>query len=102
MAPFHILVALTAGDRHGYALMTDVEELSGGHVKMGPGTLYGTLKRLVNQGLVEEVSASDDADDPRRRYYRLTALGSRVCAAEAERLAKLARVASRNLRPGLA
>jgi DNA-binding PadR family transcriptional regulator len=103
-APFHILVALTAGENHGYALMSDVETLSDGSVRMGPGTLYGTLKRLVEQGLVEESLHRPDpeTDDERRRYYRLTALGSRVCAAEAERLASLARVARRNLRPGLA
>ena len=103
-APFHILVALTAGESHGYALMTDVQELSDGSVRMGPGTLYGTLKRLVEQGLVEESDRRPDPelDDERRRYYRLTALGTRVCAAEAERLASLARVARRNLRPGLA
>ena len=103
-APFHILVALTAGESHGYALMNDVHELSSGSVRMGPGTLYGTLKRLVEQGLVEESDRrpDPDLDDERRRYYRLTALGARVCAAEAERLASLARVARKNLRPGLA
>lgn len=103
-APFHLLVALTAGDRHGYGLMQDVEELSGGRVKMGPGTMYGTLKRMCNDGLVEESSRRPDRDldDQRRRYYRLTPLGAQVCAAEADRLAALARAARRNLRPGVA
>lgn len=103
-APFHILVALTRGERHGYALMGDVEALSNGSVRMGPGTLYGTLKRLVDQGLVEESDHRPEpgVDDERRRYYELTALGAEVCAAEAERLASLARVARRNLRPGIA
>ncbi len=103
-APFHILVALTAGEKHGYAVMNDVQTLSDGSVKMGPGTLYGTLKRLVEQGLVEESDHRPDPelDDERRRYYRLSPLGALVCAAEAERLASLARVARRNLRPGMA
>ena len=103
-APFHLLVALTAGDRHGYALMQDVEELSAGRVKMGPGTMYGTLKRLCADGLVEETARrpDPDLDDARRRYYRLTRLGEQVCSAEAERLAALAKVARRNLKPGLA
>ena len=102
-AQFHILVALSAGDLHGYAIMQAVESSSDGLVKIGPATLYGTLKRLVADGLAEEVArpASSD-DDPRRRYYRLTSLGGRVCAAEAERLATLVRFARRHLKPGMA
>ena len=100
-AQFHVLVALTAGDRHGYAIMQAVEESSGGIVKMGPATLYGTLKRLVDEGLAEETDRrpSED-DDQRRRYYHLTALGRRVCAAEADRLDALVNVARINLGPG--
>lgn len=99
---FHILVALSGGQRHGYAIMGDVEELSRRTVRMGPGTLYGTLKRLVDDGLVEEVDGQvHTPEDERRRYYRLTGLGQRVCAAEADRLARLVRVAKNNLRPGL-
>lgn len=102
-AQFHVLVALTEGERHGYAIMQDVEESSSGVVRMGPATLYGTLKRLVEQGLAEELPRRATADgDQRRRYYQLTALGQRVCAAEADRLSHLVRLARTNLRPGLA
>ena len=102
-AQFHVLVALTQGDRHGYAVMQAVEESSGGIVKMGPATLYGTLKKLVDQGLAEEVPEPPSADDDqRRRYYRLTGLGRRVCVAEADRLAGLVAITRTNLSPGLA
>ena len=99
---FHVLVALTAGEHHGYAIMGAVEESSGGLVQMGPATLYGTLKRLVDAGLTEESDRRlDEDDDQRRRYYRLTGLGQQVCHAEAERLAKLVATARMNLKPGL-
>ncbi len=102
-AQFHVLGALTDGDRHGYAIMQAVEESSSGVVRMGPATLYGTLKRLVDQGFAEELAQQPDAnDDSRRRYYRLTGLGQRVCVAEADRLARLVRIARTNLRPGMA
>ena len=102
-AQFHVLVALTEGERHGYAIMQAVEESSSGVVRMGPATLYGTLKKLVDQGLAEELSKRPDADDDqRRRYYRLTGLGERVCSAEASRLASLVRITRANLRPGIA
>lgn len=101
-AQFHVLVALTAGERHGYALMQSIEASSEGTVRMGPATLYGTLKRLVNDGLVEELPHRDNSSDRRRRYYRLTDIGQRVCAAEAARLAALVKVTRANLRPGLA
>lgn len=100
-AQFHVLVSLTSGERHGYAIMQDVEASSNGLVRMGPATLYGTLKRLVEAGLVEEVGQRPEADDDqRRRYYRLTGLGRRVCSAEANRLDGLVRVTRANLRPG--
>ncbi|MEX0666648.1 MAG: PadR family transcriptional regulator [Acidimicrobiia bacterium] len=103
IAHFHVLVALTAGEKHGYAIMREVDELSRGAVRMGPGTLYGTLKKLVDQHLLEEVSGrAAGPEDERRRYYRLTGLGQQVCAAESDRLARLVRVARSNLRPGLA
>ncbi|HEX4654526.1 MAG TPA: PadR family transcriptional regulator [Mycobacteriales bacterium] len=104
VAPFHILVALTGGEKHGYGLMRDVETQSDGQVKMGPGTLYGTLKRLCAQGLVEPtaVARTTGSDDDRRRYYRLTDLGAAVCHAEASRLAGLARTVRRNLKARVA
>ena len=102
-AQFHVLVALTDGELHGYAIMQAVERSSDGVVRMGPATLYGTLKRLVDEGLAEELPRRPSSDDDqRRRYYRLTGLGRTVCLAEADRLAKLVRVTRTNLRPGLA
>jgi DNA-binding PadR family transcriptional regulator len=86
-----VLVALADGEKHGYAIMRDVAELSGGAVRMGSGTLYGSIKRMLDQGLIEEAEERPDPalDDQRRRYYRLTALGRRVGAAENARLATL-------------
>ena len=96
-------MALTEGERHGYAIMQAVESSSDGTVRMGPATLYGTLKRLVDQGLAEESAHRPvPDDDQRRRYYRLTGLGQRVCAAEAERVARLVRITRSNLHPGMA
>lgn len=87
----HIIVALASGEKHGYAIMRDLEELSDGQVKMGPGTLYGSIKRMLDQGLLEESEERPDPalDDQRRRYYRLSELGHRVGAAEQDRLARL-------------
>lgn len=87
----HIIVALAGGEKHGYAIMRDVDELSDGVVRMGPGTLYGSIKRMIDQGLVEETDERPDPalDDQRRRYYRLTELGRRVGAAEQARLTQL-------------
>ncbi len=87
----HIIVALAAGEKHGYAIMRDIDDLSGGSVSMGPGTLYGSIKRMIDQGLVQETDERPDStlDDERRRYYRLTALGQRVGAAEQARLTAL-------------
>lgn len=102
-AQFHVLVALTEGEKHGYAIMQAVERSSDGIVRMGPASLYGTLRRLVEQRLVEESSHRPmPNDDQRRRYYRLTGMGQRVCTAEAERLASLVRITRANLRPGMA
>lgn len=100
---FHVLVSLTAGERHGYAIMKDVETMSERRVRMGPATLYGTLKRLVDNGLVEEVERDQavPGEDQRRRYYRLTTLGERVCGAEADRLANLVRLTRVNLGPAV-
>lgn len=90
-AVFHILLALGDGERHGYAIMREVERSTDGRMKMGPGTLYGTIKRVIAAGLVEESAERPDPelDDERRRYYRLTAFGRWVASAEAERLARL-------------
>lgn len=87
----HIIVALAGGEKHGYAIMRDIEELSAGSVRMGPGTLYGSIKRMIDQNLVQEVDERPDPalDDERRRYYRLTGLGQRVGAAEQARLTAL-------------
>jgi DNA-binding PadR family transcriptional regulator len=87
----HILVALAGGEKHGYAIMRDVADVSDGAVRMGSGTLYGSIKRMLEQGLIEEADERPDPalDDQRRRYYRLTALGQRVGAAEQARLAAL-------------
>jgi DNA-binding PadR family transcriptional regulator len=87
----HIIVTLASGEKHGYAIMREVTEVSGGAVRMGPGTLYGSIKRMIDQGLVEEAEERPDPalDDERRRYYRLTDLGRRVGAAERDRLMHL-------------
>lgn len=96
-AAFHILLALTDGERHGYALMGEVERLSDGALRIGPGTLYGSIKRLLAAGLIEEAEARPDPvlDDERRRYYRLTGAGREAVAGEARRLASLVEVAAR-------
>jgi DNA-binding PadR family transcriptional regulator len=95
-ASLHVVLALLGGEKHGYALMQDVEELSDGSVKMGPGTLYGTLNRLVDDGLIVETRQDD-----RRRFYKLTAEGERVATAELARLKNLVRRVQA-FRPGLA
>jgi DNA-binding PadR family transcriptional regulator len=99
-AVFHIMVALAQGDAHGYAIMRDVEHLSGGAMRLGPGTLYRSVQRMVVDGLIEErdISLDDETDDERRRYYRLTARGVAVARAEAKRLEALVDAArTRNL-----
>ncbi len=96
-ATFHILLALVDAERHGYAIMQEVAERTDGAVKLGPGTLYGSLKRLLEQGLVEESGERADPalDDERRRYYRITRFGVAVARAEARRLEKLVLAARR-------
>ena len=78
---FHILIALSERDLHGYAIMQDVAERTQGKVRLGPGTLYGSIKRLLEEGLIVELE-----NDARRRYYRLTEFGKKVVAAETVRL----------------
>jgi DNA-binding PadR family transcriptional regulator len=94
-AVLHILLALAEGEKHGYAIMLEAERLSEGQVKLGPGTLYGSIKKMLANGLIEESNERPDPalDDERRRYYRLTQDGERVLAAETERLLRLVRVA---------
>jgi len=98
-AVFAILLSLAEGDKHGYAIMKDACAPEGGGVRLGPGTLYGSLDRMMRDGLVAK---SDVQDDERRRYYRLTALGSSVLAAELQRLdAAVTSARSIGLLPGL-
>ena len=93
-ATFHILLALAAGDRHGYGIMQDVETRTGGTIRVGPGTLYRTIQRLLEQGLITEPKRpAARLDDPRRRYYRITPFGTAVARAETRRLAQLVRLA---------
>jgi DNA-binding PadR family transcriptional regulator len=93
-ATFHILLALASGDRHGYGIIQDVESRTGGALRLSPGTLYRTIQRLLEQGLiVEPKRRSDPLDDPRRRYYRLTPFGTLVARAETRRLSQLVRLA---------
>ena len=87
-AVFHILLALAGGDRHGYSIMQEVEARTGGIVPMGPGTLYGSIKRMVGAGLIESAGERQEEGE-RRRYYALTKLGRAVLRAEAERLRDL-------------
>ncbi|HUA78048.1 MAG TPA: PadR family transcriptional regulator [Acetobacteraceae bacterium] len=99
---FHILLALADDERHGYGIMRDVERQTGGQLQLGPGTLYGCLKRMFAAGLVEESGERPDPalDDERRRYYRMTALGKRVVRAEAQRLAAAVIAANSKLAGG--
>ena len=92
----HILLALADGEKHGYAIMREVEELSDGTITMGPGTLYGSIKRMLGAGLIEETEDRPDPelDDQRRRYYRLTGLGERVLSAEMTRLEAMVQAAA--------
>jgi DNA-binding PadR family transcriptional regulator len=92
---FHILLALADAERHGYGIIKEVEARTDGRVRLGPGTLYGSIKRMLDERLIEESDARPDPalDDERRRYYRLTDFGRRVAAAEAERLSGLVAVA---------
>ena len=94
-AVFHILLSLADGEKHGYAIMREVEERTGGSLVMGPGTLYGTLKRMLEAGIVEESGERPDPaiDDQRRRYYRMTRHGHRAATQEAARLEALVRAA---------
>ena len=91
---FHVLLSLSGQDQHGYGIMQEVLERTGGKVRLWPATLYGTLKRLIDENLVAESAErpAPQLDDARRRYYRLTNLGRRVLAAECARLEDLVRL----------
>jgi DNA-binding PadR family transcriptional regulator len=94
-AVFNILLALADGEKHGYGIMQEVEANTKGQVLMGPGTLYGSIKRMLQADLIEESDerADPEMDDQRRRYYKLTALGRRTLRMEAERLAAQVKIA---------
>ncbi|HKV61334.1 MAG TPA: PadR family transcriptional regulator [Candidatus Acidoferrum sp.] len=99
-AMFHVLLALAGDDLHGYAILKEVELRTEGKVRLSTGTLYGIIKRLLNDGLIVELRTrpAEAEDDERRRYYRLTPKGRQVAAAEAERMDEILAVArSRNL-----
>jgi DNA-binding PadR family transcriptional regulator len=93
-ASFHILVALADGDRHGYAVMQDVAARTAGELRLSPGTLYRSIQRMLEQGLIAELASRPARnDDERRRYYRLTPLGREVARAEARRLTQMLKLA---------
>jgi DNA-binding PadR family transcriptional regulator len=94
-AEFHILLALAPGELHGYGIMQEVARRTRGEVQLVAGTLYGSIKRMVSSGLIEECEerGASESDDDRRRYYQMTELGRRVAAVEAERLEGLVRTA---------
>jgi DNA-binding PadR family transcriptional regulator len=94
-ATFHILIAVADGDRHGYAIMQEIAERTGGTVTLSAGTLYRSIQRMLEQGLINEVRQrpAPRDDDERRRYYRITAFGTAVAKAEARRLADMLKLA---------
>ena len=101
-AVFHVLLALTGGDRHGYAILKDIQQRTNGSMKMQAGTLYGTLQRLLDLGWVDEIDPPDDEADSRRRYYRLNREGRLAIQTDVQRmdtLVKAARAARIPLRP---
>ncbi len=92
-AVLHVLISLSQSERHGYGILKDVLEQSEGRVKLGPGTIYGTLQRLMEAGWVEETNAPAGGVDERRRYYRLTRQGRQALQTEIDRLDALVRAA---------
>ena len=91
VSEFQILLALADGERHGYAIMQEIERRSDGAVRLGPGTLYGSIKRMLADGLIEESQRRSTAtrEDERRRYYRITSVGRRAAVTEARRMERL-------------
>jgi DNA-binding PadR family transcriptional regulator len=94
-AVLNILLALADGEKHGYAIMKEVAKMSGGRIHLGPGTLYGTIKRMLADRLIEESDERPDPslDDERRRYYRLSDFGAKVASAEVRRMSNLVKAA---------
>ncbi len=97
-ATLHILLSLAGEDRHGYGIMQEVARQSEGKYKLGPGTLYDNLQRLMDQGIVEEAKRRPAGEDPRRRYYRLTPVGRAVLVSEISRLEEVVHEAKLRLR----
>jgi len=96
-ATLHILLSLAAGDMHGYGIMQEVARQSEGQYKLGPGTLYDNLQKLISRKLVQEIGRRPDDDDSRRRYYRMSSLGTAVLSAEVARLDDVVREAKLRL-----
>ncbi len=94
-AVFHILMALADGEKHGYSIMKDVEKQTGGKLKLGPGTLYGSIKRMLSAGMIDESDERPDPamDDERRRYYRMSSLGQTILSTECLRLDQAVKIA---------
>jgi DNA-binding PadR family transcriptional regulator len=97
-AVLHILLSLATEDRHGLGIAADVKAFSQGRLTLGPGTLYGTIKRLLDAGLVEDLGSPSPEEDPRRRFYRITAKGRRALELETEGLTSVLGVAKRRLK----
>jgi DNA-binding PadR family transcriptional regulator len=98
-ATLHVLLVLAGGERHGYGIMQEVARQSNGQYKLGPGTLYDNLQKMMNQGMVDQAPAPAKDDDPRRRYYRLTRFERAVLHADVARLENVVREAKLHLRP---
>lgn len=96
-AALHIMTAVAGEERHGYAIMQEVAHQSDGRYKLGPGTLYDNIEKLIDRGLIREVARASANDDPRRRYYQLTTFGRRVLSAEVSRLGSVLRAAKMRL-----
>jgi DNA-binding PadR family transcriptional regulator len=94
----HILIVLLEGDRHGYAIMQAIEEITQGEMRPGPGTLYTSIRKLLEAGLIVESVERPDEDDERRRYYRLSAQGRQAADQEVARMARLVRYARQHAR----
>jgi len=99
-AALHILLSLAGEERHGYGIMQDVAAQTDGKYKLGPGTLYDNLQKLMDHGFVEQARGARRGEDPRRRYYRLTGLGAAVLSADVARLERVVQKARLHLRAG--